>query len=81
MAFPVIAAEAAAAVVLVLDVQHDRGAGGPGPRVDRIGVGHDHVGALGLEAADLVGLLDEAAVIAVDTEPSMIIPLPKLSWA
>ena len=81
--FEVAAGEAPAAVVHVVDVEDHLGPCGLCGRVDGVGIGDDEVRALGLAMADLVGLGDELAVVRVplSTEPSMIMPLPKVSWA
>src|SRR5208282_5594068 len=52
---------ASAAIVLILDIPQHRGASGLGPRVMRVAIGDDDVGALRLGAADFVRMLHQAA--------------------
>jgi hypothetical protein len=56
VAFKVAAAEVAATVVHVTNVDHHLGSGGLCRGVDGVGIGHDEVGALSFAQADLVGL-------------------------
>lgn len=82
MAFEVAAGEGAAAVVHVADVEDHRSSGSLGGGVDGVGVGDDEVDALGLAEADLVGLtMSLPDSLPLSTDPSMTMPLPKVSWA
>ncbi|KAG0923443.1 hypothetical protein G6F32_014273 [Rhizopus arrhizus] len=71
VAFRVGAGVAAAAIVLVGDVDHAACPGGLGAGVMRIGIGDDHARALGLAATDLIrhgGVLRPRTLVAGRTE-------------
>jgi hypothetical protein len=68
-------------IVLILDLHDDLGAGRFGARIMRIGILDDNVGALGPDAAGSLGGLTQRPNSSSRAEPSMIMPLPKVSCA
>lgn len=81
MTFQVVTTETPSTIVFVFDLDHDSRAGGFCLRIDGIRVSHDHIGGLRFSAADFIRLLDQVTPFGSDTEPSMIMPLPKVSCA
>src|SRR5262249_20746220 len=81
MALRIAAAEAAASVIFVLDVDHDFETGGLGPGIDGIGVRDYEVRRLGFLAADFIRLANVPAVLIICNRAEHHHPLPKLSCA
>ena len=65
MAFGVLQAEFAASVGGILEGADDRGSGGYGAGMDRIGVGDHDVDAAGFDAAELGRGFEAAAILVV----------------
>jgi hypothetical protein len=79
--FEISARESAPTVILILDLDHNLGAGGLRTCVDGISVGDDHMALCVSPPPTSSGCLMKRPYGESFTDASMIIPLAKPSWA
>lgn len=80
MALGIEAREASTTIVLIFDIDDDLGSRSPCAAIDVIRIGHSEIGALRGAAEGVCCMRPKGSSPAL-TDPSMIMPGPRTSWA